>query len=100
MKKIFSSQDSAEVGLLKSMLQSEGIDCYIRNEYVDQAIPSAPFQPELWIANDEDFSKAQDLYKVWRAPYSVPGETWTCSRCGEQLEAQFESCWKCGAPRD
>lgn len=25
---------------------------------------------------------------------------WACSHCGEELEEQFESCWKCGASRD
>jgi len=25
---------------------------------------------------------------------------WTCSKCGEQLEATFDTCWSCGARRD
>ena len=25
---------------------------------------------------------------------------WTCKQCDEQLEDQFESCWKCSAPKD
>jgi hypothetical protein len=24
---------------------------------------------------------------------------WTCQKCGEKLEDQFESCWRCSAPR-
>ena len=24
---------------------------------------------------------------------------WTCGRCGEKLEDQFDSCWKCSGPR-
>ena len=24
---------------------------------------------------------------------------WTCQHCGEQIEDQFDSCWKCGPPR-
>jgi hypothetical protein len=28
-----------------------------------------------------------------------PTGRWTCSKCGEKLEAQFDSCWKCGAAR-
>jgi len=26
--------------------------------------------------------------------------TWTCSHCGESLEAQFEICWNCGTSKD
>ena len=25
---------------------------------------------------------------------------WVCSNCNEQLEDQFDSCWKCGTARD
>lgn len=25
---------------------------------------------------------------------------WTCGQCGEKLEEQFNSCWKCSAPRE
>jgi hypothetical protein len=25
---------------------------------------------------------------------------WTCKTCGEKLEDQFQSCWKCTSPRE
>jgi hypothetical protein len=25
---------------------------------------------------------------------------WTCSKCGEKIEEQFDSCWKCGTFRN
>ena len=25
---------------------------------------------------------------------------WTCSKCGEQIEDQFDSCWKCAGPTE
>jgi hypothetical protein len=59
MKQIFSSPDSAEVGMLASRLQSAGIACEIRNE--SQVIPGLPFQPELWIVSDADFEDASRL---------------------------------------
>ena len=24
---------------------------------------------------------------------------WTCAKCGERIEAQFDSCWKCSTPK-
>lgn len=24
---------------------------------------------------------------------------WTCAKCGEKIQEQFDSCWKCSAPR-
>ena len=26
-------------------------------------------------------------------------ETWKCPKCGEEIEAQFDACWNCGAFR-
>jgi hypothetical protein len=27
------------------------------------------------------------------------GSPWTCPKCGESVEGQFEACWKCGTPK-
>jgi hypothetical protein len=32
-------------------------------------------------------------------PPKPVGDPWKCPKCGEELEPQFESCWKCGAAR-
>ena len=24
---------------------------------------------------------------------------WTCTKCGERIEDQFDSCWRCSSPR-
>jgi hypothetical protein len=29
----------------------------------------------------------------------VVGQPWQCSKCGEKLEPQFKSFWKCGTDR-
>jgi putative signal transducing protein len=71
MKQIFSSPDSAEVGLLASRLQSVGIDCEIRNE--TQVIPGLPFQPELWIVSDADYEDASKLIGTWENPEAAAG---------------------------
>jgi len=68
MKMLFSSSNSAEIGLIRSRLESEGIDCEIRNEYLSPAMPSAPFDPELWVLKDEEFAEASELLKLWKQP--------------------------------
>jgi hypothetical protein len=61
MKRIFSSSNSAEVGLLASRLENAGIPCEVRNEALAQVIPGIAFEPELWILNDEDYAEATAL---------------------------------------
>jgi hypothetical protein len=100
MKRVFTSMDSAEVGLLKNVLQKAGIRCVEKNEQLAQVIPSAPFQAELWVENEADYPAAATLLAEWQNPTSGAGAGWTCSRCGEKLESQFSKCWKCGTRRD
>ena len=66
MKRIYSSSDSAELGLLASRLQAAGIDCEVRSE--SQVIPGIPFGPELWVLNDKDFDEATQLMTAWQSP--------------------------------
>ncbi len=47
MKRLISCPDSAELGLLRSRLEAAGIECETRNDCVSQAMPGAPFDPEI-----------------------------------------------------
>ena len=100
MKRVFTSPDSTELGLLKNMMQKAGIRCVERNEQMAQTIPSAPFQAELWVENEADYPAAIAFLEGWQRPTNAAGASWTCSRCGETLEGQFSKCWKCGTKRD
>jgi Putative prokaryotic signal transducing protein len=99
MKQVSTSMESAELGLLKNMLDGAGIRCVLRNEQLSQALPEAPFNVELWVENDDDLQRAQELCNTWFD--SLPGATgiWTCARCGQRIGGQFDSCWKCGTER-
>lgn len=100
MKRVFTSSDAAEVGLLKNVLQKAGIRCVERNEQMAQVIPSAPFQAELWVEDEADYPAAIALLEEWQHPTRAAGAEWICPRCGEKLEGQFSKCWKCGTRRD
>ena len=73
MKLLFSSPDSARIGLFRSRLEAAGIACEMRNEYLSPAMPGAPFEPELWVLDDAQFTEASDLLATWRQP-SAPGK--------------------------
>lgn len=71
MKKVFTSQDSAQVGLMQSVLQEAGIPCEIRNDMVAQVIPVPLFAAELWVVRDEDQDEADKLITAF---HSAPQE--------------------------
>lgn len=63
MKQVFSSPDSAQVGLAQSRLDAAGIACEVRNDAVSQAVPGIPFITELWVLRDEDYNEAWRLIR-------------------------------------
>ncbi len=80
-------------------LQAAGIDCELRNTTLSGAMGEIPFlecAPQIWLRRDSDETRALALLAELRQP--ATGAAWSC-RCGERLEAQFSSCWACGAPR-
>ncbi len=76
MKLLFSTPDSAEIGLYRSRLEAAGFECEMRNEHLSPAMPGAPFYPELWILRDDQFDEARALLTAWRqsASSSDPSE--------------------------
>jgi hypothetical protein len=103
MKKLhtFTIADRAEAGLLKELLEREGVACLVRNEQLFSALGEIPFlecYPELWVVDDEIWPRARRLLDSW---FRNDGnaEAWTCPTCGEVLEGQFGACWQCGKAR-
>ena len=73
MKRLFSSPDSAEIGLIRSRLEAAGIECEMRNEHLSPAMPGTPFDPELWVLRDSQFAEASELLVAWRQQARPPG---------------------------
>ena len=99
MKKLATSRTIAQVGLLKGMLEQEGIDCVIKNENLIMASGFLPFTecfPELWLVHDEDFAKALTILDRWQPRELEEEENWDCVACGVENEGQFAACWNCG----
>ena len=101
MKLLFTSADLTAVSHLKNLLENAGIACFINNEVTSTlfgGIPQGECMPELWIDDDSRLDEALQIKRDWRAPKPVRGAPWTCPKCGEKIEPQFDSCWKCGTP--
>jgi hypothetical protein len=88
---------------LKHVLDAEGIPCVVRNRFLAGAagrLPPTEVWTELWILDDAQLPDARrTLQRAFNEADTAGGESWECPRCGEQLEAQFEACWKCSTLR-
>ena len=101
MKKLTSSESLITINHYKNLLASEGIPSEIRNEHLGSILGEMPFVepwPEIWVTNDLDFDRAEQLISSVEA--ESPGAGWRCKSCGEDNEGQFAACWNCSSPVD
>lgn len=98
MKKVTSADSLITISHYRNILASEGIPCFIRNEYLGAIVGEIPFLevwPELWVKNDLDHDRALQLISGTIGEES-PTLPWTCKHCGTENEGQFAACWSCG----
>ena len=91
--------DSATVGLLQGVLESEGIPTFYRNQALSSTEAVIPaFYPALCVMRDEDVSRAKDLIKSTLHRGATEGPELAdqfCPSCGETNPGSFEICWNC-----
>jgi len=97
LKRVFSSHNITAVHHARNVLDAAGIRTMVRNQYLAGAmgeLPPAECHPELWVLDDADAWRAEQLLS---SP-PTPDIGWKC-QCGETLGGQFTQCWNCGAYR-
>ena len=101
MRQVFTDQNIALVGAVKSYLESHGYECQLRNEYSSSVMGEVAFfdvWPEIWVADTDAFQVNHLADKMRQA--TPNGPPWKCSDCQESNPGSFEICWQCGAPLD
>jgi Putative prokaryotic signal transducing protein len=94
---VFRAGSLLQVAHARNVLTAAGIESELRNQYLAGALGDLPMLetwPQLWVEDTFESAALRALAKAATAP---SGPSWTCAQCGEQLEPQFTSCWRCGA---
>ena len=97
MKRVFRAASLIQVAHARNVLLTAGIPSELRNQYLSGALGDLPMLetwPQLFV---EDADEQPALRALARAVMAPTGASWTCEHCGELLEPQFTSCWRCGA---
>lgn len=100
MTELFRNRDKATVGHLQSLLESEGIQTFVRNqELASTALPLAEFTPALCVMNDGDAERGVEIIRSYlKAAPAVVERELTCPECGEVSPGNFSNCWNCDSP--
>jgi len=103
MIKVFEDFDVTLVGHYQSVLESNDIATFMKNQFGTSGAGELPFVeviPQLWVLNEVDTGRAKALIKELSDPESnEQPPAWVCPRCGTPQEAAFTHCWKCSSPR-
>ena len=103
MRKVYSSDDFLLVGHLREVLESNRIGCVVRNEHLIGGVgelPALECTPEIWVRDDRQYERALEIVRAMLAVDMEAFDDWACPRCGESIEGQFSTCWRCGADRE
>ena len=97
MKKLFTHENRMIVFNLKNVLEGEGINSVVVNEFAAGGagdLPTFDTWPELWLEDEAQLEQAQTI--VDRILHDDSDEVWYCSGCQEQNAGSFRLCWNCG----
>jgi hypothetical protein len=100
MKTVYSASNLSSVSIFRNTLESYGINCWIKNEFLSAGvgeIPPIECWPQLCV-DDADYEEAQRVVDEALAEKEMP--VWQCGSCGEVIEGQFTACWSCGKSRN
>lgn len=103
MIKVFEDFDITLVGHYQSVLESNGIATFMKNQFGTSGAGELPFVeviPQLWVLNEADAGRALELIReLHDAANLKQAQDWVCPQCGTPLEAAFTQCWNCSALR-
>ena len=74
MKLIYSSPDTAGLGLFQGQLEVAGIASEMRNACSAPNLIGGICDAELWVLEDADFPAALDLLRAWRGAAEGKGQ--------------------------
>lgn len=102
---VYTAADVSQAYFLRDMLRDAGIGAEVVGEALLSGVPvGEATAPRLWVKQGDE-ERARQLLAEWEKvqqrphPDDVPAETWKCSTCGEEVEADFDLCWNCQTPR-
>ena len=105
MKQVFVATSPTEAQVVRSMLDARGIEAEVHGEALWGALAAVALTidtpPTVWVLDDEDEPEALQVIGEYAGAAGPPRPVagWRCAACGEELEPQFDECWKCGARR-
>ncbi|MBI79111.1 MAG: DUF2007 domain-containing protein [Pseudomonadota bacterium] len=102
MIKLHTSESIFYIKHLENILNLNGIDCLIKNEYLSGGLGEIPFiecLPELWLIDESKLEYSKKIILENNMINKVNSE-WLCEICNENNDPQFLICWSCETTKE
>lgn len=103
MIKVFEDFDITLVAYYQSILEGDGIETFLKNQFSTSGAGELPFVeviPQIWVLDENKADQAKSLLEELQASRDESPQTpWECAKCGEPQEAAFTHCWNCSTAR-
>ncbi len=102
MIKVFEDFDYMRVGQMQSLLESQDIKTFLKNQFGFGGTGELPFVetvPQLFVLREEDEERALQLIAE-AGETQAENAAWTCPECGTEIEGNFTECWNCAEKED
>jgi hypothetical protein len=96
VQKVFTNQNTAVVGAVRTYLEDNDIRSQMRNEFSSSVMGEVAFfdvWPELWVADELSTLAIELISDVQKQENKGPD--WLCLQCQESNPVNFELCWQC-----
>ena len=98
MIRVYVARQRFDAYLVADRLNRAGIRAHVFNEHMSSIVGDIPpdvAQPQVWIADDADASRARALLQEMERDARQTTPRW-CRACGESSPGSFDLCWNCG----
>ncbi|NHH99371.1 MULTISPECIES: DUF2007 domain-containing protein [Oceanimonas] len=93
---VYQAAHSLEAHTLKGALESRGMAVKLQGEALAGALGELPMDVAqvTLLVQEKDWQRARTFLQDYQRKSQG---TWHCGSCGEENDASFEICWRCGS---
>lgn len=88
-----------EAQAFRGLLEARGVPVLVEVDNCGGMRPHFDYTTGIkMLVPQQDAEQARDLLRAADQPTRI--DPWPCPACGESIDGDFETCWKCGRDRE
>ena len=102
MKRVYTADSVPMAWHIANVLENHDIQALVKNDRLHSVAGEVPVNecmPEVWVRNDLDYIRAEQIITELESTAEIEEPDWRCRTCAEENAGNFDLCWNCQAQR-